>query len=119
MRTWRTVSLASFAVLLVALAILVSSPLRFPGSVISWKPLILFLAPAVAITLLLPLRKRWEHRRYRVALLLVALSLIALAILGLLVFPVFALSLLALGAMHLASRQLDRSGSTAAPNSAR
>ncbi len=117
MRTWRTVSLASFAVLLLAFAVLVSLPLRFPGSVISWKPLVLFLTPAVAITLLLPLRQRWGHRRYRVVLLLAALLLIALAVLGLLAFPVLALSLAGLGGLYLGSRQLDRSGSMTAPQS--
>jgi len=117
MKTWRTASLVSFAALLVAFAILVFLPLRFPGSVISWKPLILALTPVVAITLLLPLRTGWGHRRYRVALLLVALLLIALAVLGLLALPVLAVSLAGLGGIYLGSRQLEAQGSTKAPHS--
>jgi hypothetical protein len=110
MKAWRVVALASFAIIVLTLALIAATPLRFPGSLISWRPFLVFLSPSVVILLLLAARPRVRHTRFTRALIGAAILFAAMALLKLMAAPVLALALVSLVAMLLASRALPEQG---------
>lgn len=53
MKLYKFVSYTSLVIIALAIIILASLPIRFPNSFIAWKPVILFLSPAVVLVVLL------------------------------------------------------------------
>jgi hypothetical protein len=106
MKTWRVMSLLAFGVLMFAFAVPLAAASGIPGSTITWRPLLLFLIPPLVIVVLLPLRQRLEHTRYRITLAAAAVLIVSLAVSRLIAAFVAAIVLIALAAMFLASRAL-------------
>ena len=78
MKLIKFVSYASLVVISITALLLVSAPFRFPGSGIAWKPVVLFLLPAVVIVVLLFI-KPLLSRKIFIALIL---SFTVVAVLG-------------------------------------
>jgi hypothetical protein len=53
MRLYKFVSYTSLVIIALATILLASLPIRFPNSIIAWKPAILFMSPAVVLVVLL------------------------------------------------------------------
>ncbi len=78
MKPYKFVAYAGLAVIAIAMMLLVSAPIRFPGSVVAWKPAVTFLSPAIVLVVLLFMRPRLASNS-----LLAVISLAAMpAILG-------------------------------------
>ena len=104
MKTWRSVSLISVIIGLLAFTFIFTTPLRYPGFIFFWRPIMIFLIPLVVIVGILPLRLRWSHSRFSKMLFISVLLFLGLSAFGYMAWPILAVSLLALLGMFIASR---------------
>jgi hypothetical protein len=78
MKLYKFVSYASLVVVLMAIILLITAPMRIPGTYFYWKPAVLLLSPAVVLVILL-FTKPYLPRNIFLEL---TISLAVLAILG-------------------------------------
>jgi hypothetical protein len=78
MKLYKFVSYASLAVVLMAIILLITAPMRIPGTYFYWKPAVLLLSPAVVLVILLFTKPRLPRNIF----LALEISLAGLAILG-------------------------------------
>ena len=107
MKTWRAITILSFAVSLLAVAFIFTAPFRYPDSIFFWRPILIFLAPLVVVLGLLASRLRSAHAPFSKALIAAAGLFTLLTILGYMGLPILAVAFVALSAMFLSSRALQ------------
>jgi hypothetical protein len=78
MKLYKFVSYASLAVALMAVILLITAPMRIPGTYFYWKPAVLLLSPAVVLVILLFTKPHLPGDLF----LALMISLAGLAILG-------------------------------------
>jgi hypothetical protein len=116
MKTWRAVTIASAVVLGLGLAMILSTPLRFPGFIIlPFGPVFTFLIPAFVTCALLALRLVLPHRTFAATLLVAGIGYLLLEIVGAMPPVVLVPSLGVLAVMYLVSKCLQPPQGDAGP----
>ena len=107
MKIWRAVTFASLAVLALGLALILSTPLRFPGYIIvPYGPVLTFLIPGFITCGLLVSRLALAHRPFAIALVAAGSGYALLTIAGAMAPVVFVPSLGVLALMYTVSKRI-------------
>ena len=107
MRTWRLVTIAASAALIVCLLIVLSLPFRFPGYTYSLQPILLFLLSPTFLCVLLAARLRVHHHTFRYFVAAVGLVFLGLTLVSAMAPVILVVCLVALASMYLASASLQ------------
>ena len=110
MRTWRIVTYISLVALVLCLALILSTPLRFPGYIIlSPWPMLMFLVPAMVICALLIARLSLPHRTFSAIAFVSGLLFLVSSLANYMALVVLLGSLIALALLLVASRSIELS----------
>jgi len=110
MRTWRIVTYISLVALVLCLALILSTPLRFPGYIIlSPWPMLMFLVPAMIICALLVARLFLPHRTFSAMAFVSGLLFLVSSLANYMALVVLLGSLIALALLLVASRSIELS----------
>jgi len=97
MKIYKFVAYCSLAVVLLAGIVIATLPIRFPNSVITWKPIVVLFLPAINLVGLLFLKPHIPLKAFRL-LLLMPISLAVIAVItGSMNLTIFLVFLMALG----------------------
>lgn len=103
MKINKIIAYISLGVILLFSISIVTLQLLFPDSIIFWKPIVVFLTPAIVLVGLLFLKPIMSLKMFRLVLLILAALSIMTTILGWMAFIILVVFLLSLGVLYLPS----------------
>ena len=102
MKIYKITSYTSLGVILLLAISIVTLPMRFPDSIIFWKPIVIFSAPAIVLVGLLFLKPIMSLKTFRLLLFILAILSTITTIIGWMAFIILAVFLLSLGVLYFA-----------------
>ena len=101
MKVYKTVTYSSLVILFLTAVLIASLPYRFPNSIITWQPIIIYSFPAIALAALLFVKPILPLRAFRNILVLAAILSFTATLVGWIPFIIYCAFLIALGALYI------------------